>query len=65
MEHKENRLISGEKVTENIRLCPDGKYRWIYEFSMLKNPAVLRTVFKVLGISAGAVYTRIPASSRT
>ena len=22
----------------SIRLCPDGKYRWFYEFSMLKKP---------------------------
>ncbi|MBQ6553769.1 MAG: zinc-ribbon domain-containing protein [Firmicutes bacterium] len=42
---------SGTKVTENIYLCPDGKYRWIYEFSMLKNPTILFTVWKVLGIS--------------
>ena len=29
--------IDGRKVTENIYLCPDGKYRWIYEYKMLKN----------------------------
>lgn len=27
----------------SIRLCPDGKYRWFYEFSMLKNPTVIFT----------------------
>lgn len=44
--------LSGQKVSGNIYLCPDGKYRWIYEFPMLKNPAILITVFKVLGLSA-------------
>ena len=43
---------TAEKVTENIVLCPDGKYRWVYEYSMLKNPVILITIFKVLGIAA-------------
>ena len=47
--------IEGEKVTENIYLCPDGKYRWYYEFDMLKNPTILITVFKVFGIAVLAV----------
>ncbi len=46
----------GKRVTENIVLCPDGVYRWIYEFPMMKNPVILFTVFKVLGLSAGTVY---------
>lgn len=37
-------------------LCPDGKYRWVYEVSMLKNPSILTDVFKVLGISIGIVW---------
>ena len=48
-------LIKGQKVTENIYLCPDGKYRWIYEFEMLKNPSILITVWKVLALSFGIV----------
>ena len=46
----------GKQVTENIWLCPDGVYRWTYEFDMLRNPTILFTVWKVLGISFGAVY---------
>ncbi|MCR5156114.1 MAG: hypothetical protein K6C96_05500 [Butyrivibrio sp.] len=42
--------IQGQKVTENIYLCPDGKYRWVYEFNMLKNPAILFTIWKIFGI---------------
>ena len=45
----------GTQVTENIWHCPDGIYRWYYEFDMLKNPTILITVLKVMGISAAAV----------
>ena len=46
----------GRQVTENIWLCPDGVYRWTYEYDMLRNPTILFTVWKVLGISFGAVF---------
>lgn len=36
----------------DIYLCPDGKYRWYYEYPMLKNPTVLFTVWKVMLIAA-------------
>lgn len=48
--------LQGKSVTENIRLCPDGVYRWYYELDMLKNPAIILSVWKVLGISFGAVF---------
>ncbi len=53
---KENQTPQSEQITENIWLCPDGVYRWSYEFDMLRNPTILITVFKVLGISCGAVF---------
>ena len=37
-------------------LCPDGKYRWVYDVPMLKNPTILFEVFWVLGISFGIVW---------
>lgn len=40
-------------VGERVTLCPDGKYRWIYEMNMLKNPSILFDVWKVFGISIG------------
>ena len=49
-------MEKSEQVTENIWLCTDGVYRWSYEFNMLRNPTILFTVWKVLGISFGAVY---------
>lgn len=30
-----------------IKHCDDGTYRWVYEFSMLKNPIILLTVWKI------------------
>ena len=42
--------IEGQKVTENIYYCSDGKYRWIYELNMLKNPVILMTIWKIFGI---------------
>ncbi len=41
--------LEGKKVTENIYLCPDGKYRWVYEFSMIRNPTILLTIWKIFG----------------
>ena len=39
-----------------VTLYPDGKYRWVYEVPMLKNPSILIDVYKVLGISFGLVW---------
>ena len=39
-----------------VKLYPDGKYRWVYEVPMLKNPSILFDVYKVLGISFGIVW---------
>ena len=51
-----NEKPQGKMVTENICLCADGKYRWTYEFDMLRNPSLLFTIWKVIGISFFAVY---------
>ena len=48
--------IRGQQVTENIYLCPDGKYRWYYEFPMMKNPTLLYTVWKVLALAFFIVW---------
>ena len=49
----------GHSVNEadsRVTLYPDGKYRWVYEVPMLKNPSILIDVYKVLGISFGLVW---------
>lgn len=53
---------NGKSVTENIRLCPDGVYRWHYELNMLRNPSIIFSVWKVLGISFGAVFILLLAA---
>ena len=34
-------------MSENIKKCDDGTYRWVYEFNMLKNPIIFLTVLKI------------------
>ena len=38
-----------------VKLYEDGKYHWMYDVNLLKNPAVLIDVFKVLGWTVGIV----------
>lgn len=45
-----------ELADNRVKLYPDGKYRWVYEVPMLKNPSILIDVYKVLGISFGIVW---------
>ena len=45
-----------EQGDSRVTLYPDGKYRWVYEVPMLKNPSILIDVYKVLGISFGIVW---------
>lgn len=46
----------GQKVSPNITLCPDGIYRWFFEFNLFKNPTVLFVVWKVLFLSFVGVW---------
>ena len=34
-----------------VRLYDDGKYHWMYDLNMLKNPSVLIDVYKMLGMT--------------
>ena len=52
----QNTMMQGEKVTENIYLCPDGVFRWIYEFRMMKNPVILVTILKIFGGIFGGIW---------
>lgn len=53
----------GTKVTEeetvryeskNIKFCADGKYRWMYEYPMMKKNSIIITVWKVLALACFA-----------
>ena len=45
-----------EKISENITLCADGKYRWQYDVNLLKNPTFLFLVLKILLIPFAAIF---------
>ena len=48
-------------ASKNVVLCLDGKYRWVYEVNLFKDPWVLWTILKIFGgiIVAGAVISFI------
>ena len=47
-------LESNDYRGKRVRLCQDGKYRWVYEMNMITNPTIFLTVFKVfVGIIMG------------
>ena len=39
--------LKGRKVTENIVLGTDGKYHWYYEFKLMKNPTILKVLWRI------------------
>lgn len=43
----ENEIPKGQRVTDNIVLGTDGKYHWLYEFKLLKNPTILKLLWKI------------------
>ena len=38
-----------EELTNKVTLCEDGKYRWVYPYSLLTNPTVYFTLCKIFG----------------
>ena len=45
--------------SENITMCTDGKYRWVYELNLYKNPAIIKEVGRVMLISLVIVMVLI------
>ena len=46
-----NQEAAEERPTPNIVRGADGTYRWVYEFSMMRNPMILITLWKIFGIT--------------
>lgn len=44
---KKRKSYDNEELMQGVTLCDDGKYRWIYPFSMWKNPTILLLVYKI------------------
>ena len=45
-----------EKISENITLCADGKYRWQYDVNLFKNTTVLFLILKIFLIPFAAIF---------
>ena len=41
---------------KTIEKSPDGVYRWVYEFNMLKNPMILLTVWKIFALILAGMW---------
>ena len=39
--------LSGSKISGNIILGEDGKYRWVYPLNLFKNPTVFLLIYKI------------------
>ena len=50
---------------ERVKLCEDGKYRWIYKMSTLKNPTMMIRMGKILGVTLLVVYIVAQLASLT
>ena len=48
--------LNDDFTIEKVTLCSDGKYRWMYKFDMLKNPVILLTTWKVIGMAFFIVF---------
>ena len=40
-------MARGEKISENIVFCADGKYRWTYAMSLYKDPSIFLLGWKI------------------
>ena len=50
---------------ERVQQCGDGKYRWIYKMSTLKNPSMMIRMGKILGVTLLVVYIVAQLASLT
>lgn len=37
--------------SNNVTMCPDGKYRWVYELNLYKSTAIIKELGRALGIA--------------
>ena len=48
-------MVNKNYESKNIKLCNDGKYRWVYELDMYKNSAIFKECYRVFFIICGIV----------
>ena len=49
-------MKEGESVSPNIFYCQDGKYRWVYEMHLLKNPTIFILLMKIFFFVILAIF---------
>lgn len=49
---KRQAVEADEVNVERVTLCPDGKYRWVYEYPMLRNPVLFFYMLKIFCLCA-------------
>ena len=55
--NKIENLESNDYRGKEVRLCEDGKYRWVYEMNLLTNPTIFLTVFKLFACIAIGMFS--------
>lgn len=45
-----------QKPSPSIELCEDGRYRWVYEMNMYRNPTIPITISLVIALSVGITF---------
>lgn len=56
LQHPQPPFSVGQQVTPNITLGGDGKYRWIYEMSLFRNPTIFLLVWKIFLIITLGIF---------
>lgn len=49
---KKKTAAAADVNVERVTLCPDGKYRWVYEYPMLRNPVLFFSMLKIFCLCA-------------
>ncbi len=50
-------IIQGKKISKNIVLCRDGKYRWICEINLYKNLSIFLMLWKIFFFTILLIFT--------
>ncbi|MBO4825986.1 MAG: hypothetical protein J5506_01950 [Prevotella sp.] len=56
---KQRSAANTQEADNRVRLCADGKYRWVFEMPLLRNPSVFFDVWVVMAMSCAIVFVII------
>lgn len=52
----QQKLDDGTYNGKEVRLCADGKYRWVYEVRFLRNPSIFLSLLKAMFMSVVIIF---------